>query len=419
MKLNLNKLLKPLAFAAGAIILLASCNKDVPAAEPATTAASSASSVMDIINSDPTFTFLKAAIARATTGTASPSLTVLLSDRTAVYTVFAPTDAAFQLSGFPVVAAINTLRPGQLDTLIRYHIVGGQKLSGAAIPSTFPNLQLPSLFALAAPSASLPPGLRMSLFPSKRGTAFWVNNVPLTATDIDAANGVIHKTATIVGPPSQYLWDRINTDANLTYLKAAVLRADSGSTAATSLMAALQNPAANLTVFAPSDAAFKAALTGQITLALIPVVTAQLIAGGATPAQAAAQAPAIAQANATALAASPTVFSNPALYGSLSAQTVQGLLVYHILGVRAFTVNFPTTATLTKTLLNSAIPTHPGVSLQATFGPTGVTAATVQGFVNPTPSNLAINPTPAPGGTSDQHYINGVLHVIDQALRPQ
>lgn len=403
MKSFLNKIYKPVLMLVTSIALLTSCNKDVPNAVAAATPLPAASTIIDVINTDANFTFLKAAITRASTSTASPSLTALLSDKTALYTVFAPTDAAFMLSGFPVVAAINTLRPGQLDTLLRYHIVGGQKLTGSVIPSTFPNLQVPSLFVLAPPSASLPPGLRLSLFPSKRGTNFWVNNIPLTQTDIDAGNGVIHKTATLVAPPSQFLWDRINTDANLTYLKAAIVRADSGSTAATSLVSALQNPAANLTVFAPSNLAFQTALTGQITLALI--------AQGVPPATAAAQA--------AFLASTPAVFSNPALYSALSAQTVQGLVVYHLLGVRAFSVNIPTTATAVTTLLNSAIPAHPGVMVQATFGATGVTAATVKGLANPTPSNILINPTPAPGGTSDQHYINGVLHVIDQALRPQ
>lgn len=246
---------------------------------------------------------------------------------------------------------------------------------------------------------------------------------------------MIHKTATLVAPPTQFLWDRINADPNLTYLKAAIQRADSGTVAAATLQAALLNPAASLTVFAPSNLAFQQALTGQITLALIPIVTqqlipvitAQLIAGGATPAQAAAQAPAlaaqqapaIAQGQATALSSTPAVFSNPALFGALSAQTVKGLVVYHLLSVRTFSVNIPTSSFTVRTLLNSAIPLHPGVMIQATFGSTGVTAATVKGLANTSNSNILINPTPAPGGTSDQHYINGVLHVINQALRPQ
>jgi uncharacterized surface protein with fasciclin (FAS1) repeats len=63
------------------------------------------------------------------------------------------------------------------------------------------------------------------------------------------------------------------------------------------------------------------------------------------------------------------------------------------------------------------VPAHPGVALKATFGATGVTAATVKGVANPTASNITINPFP--GGTSDQNYVNGVLHKIDQVLIPQ
>ena len=74
--------------------------------------------------------------------------------------------------------------------------------------------------------------------------------------------------------------------------------------------------------------------------------------------------PATALATATFLASTPAVFSNPALYGALSAQTVKGILVYHILGSRAFSVNLPTTATNVPTLLNVAIASHPGVNLR-------------------------------------------------------
>ncbi|MES1220068.1 MAG: hypothetical protein ABUT20_31490, partial [Bacteroidota bacterium] len=149
--------------------------------------------------------------------------------------------------------------------------------------------------------------------------------------------------------------------------------------------------------------AFQQILTGQITLALI--------AQGMDPATA--------QATATALASSPTVFQNPALFSVLTAQTVKGLLFYHILGVRAFSVNIPATATGVPTLLNTVSNAYPGLTIQATFGPTGVTAATVKGYANPSASNILINPTPDPNGSSDQHYINGTLHKIDQVLRLQ
>jgi uncharacterized surface protein with fasciclin (FAS1) repeats len=420
MKLNISKFFTSTFVAAAAASMLVACNKDVPAAVPITQPTPSGSSITEAVNSDANLSILKAAIARAGT-----PLTALTSDKSGVFTFFAPTNSAFQAIGITSDAMLAAFRPGQLDTILKYHLIGGQKLTSSIISTGFPNMQEPSSFVLAAPSASLPPGLRMPIFPSKRGANLFLNNIPVTQADIDVANGVVHKIAVVAIPPSQYLWNRIDTAADLTYFRAAIVRADSGSTAATSLKAALLNPAANLTAFAPINTAFQQILTAQITQALIPIVTQQIIqqaiAGGATQdeaaALAAAQAPTVAQGQATALASTPDVFQNPALFGALSAQTVKGLVVYHLLGVRAFTVNFPTTATNVPTLLNSAIPAHPGVGLQATFGQTGVTAATVKGAANASASNILINPLP--GRTSDQNYINGVLHKIDQVLRPQ
>jgi uncharacterized surface protein with fasciclin (FAS1) repeats len=167
------------------------------------------------------------------------------------------------------------------------------------------------------------------------------------------------------------------------------------------------NIGANLTVFAPTDAAFQATLTGAIYQGLV--------AAGYPPG-------ATTLATATALASSPTVFSNPLLYSVLTAQTVKGIIVYHILGTRAFTNNFPTTTTSYPTLLNGGIPTHPGVALTAVFGVPFVSSATVKGIGNATAANIQINASPLipdPSGTSDQHYLNGVLHKIDQVLLPQ
>ncbi len=412
MRLNTSKLFSGSFLIAATATLLVACNKELPQAEPIVPPTPSGVSIAEAINADANLSILKAAVTRAGT-----SLTGLLSDKSGVYTFFAPTNSAFQAIGITNEAAVAAFRPGQLDTILKYHLIGGQELTAASISTGFPNVQEPSSFVLAPPSASLPPGLRMPLFPSKRGSSLWLNNIPVTQTDIDAANGVIHKIAVVALPPSQYLWNRIDTAADLTYLKAAIQRADSGSTAATSLMGVLLNPAANLTVFAPTNTAFQQILTAQVTQALIPMVTQQLIAGGTPPDQAAAQAPALAQAQATTIASTPDVFQNPALFSVLTAETVKGIVVYHLLGARAYSVNLPTTATNTPTLLNSAIPAHPGVTVQATFGATGVTAAAVKGAANATASNILINPLP--GGTSDQNYINGVLHKIDQVLRPQ
>lgn len=392
MKFNFSIIKRQVVAVVAGVSLLTACNKDVAAPTPITPPATTGTQTVAELLNDASFSILKAAATKA-------GLLEALGDKTAVYTLFAPDDAAFQRAGI-TSAVVQALPAEQLRSILQYHIVGGQRVSSTMIPTTFPNLQLPSLLVLAPPSGPLPPGLRMSIFPSRRGTSGFANNIPLTAVDIQASNGVIHKVFAPVAPPTQFLWARIDTDPNLTYLKAAIQRADQGGAG---LQAALSNPAANLTVFAPTNAAFQQLLTAQITVALM--------------AQGMPQADAV--ATATALASTPGVFTNPALATVLTPTTVQGIVVYHLLGVRSFSVNLPATATATQTLLNRGISNHPGVTLQATFGAAGVSAATVKGVANTTASNVQINPTPAPNGTSDQHYINGVLHVIDQVLRPQ
>jgi len=191
----------------------------------------------------------------------------------------------------------------------------------------------------------------------------------------------------------------------------------------------------------------KAFLTGAITQALIPIITQQLIGGGATPEQAAAQAPALAQGAAISLitnfgtqlvadpASIPDVPGFPPNLGSmvsavLTPTLAKGVVAYHIIssqsgtfappGIRVFSVNLPTTPAAVKTLLNSAVSVHPGVTVQAVFanlapGVAVVSSATVKGAANATASNLLINPTV----TSDVNAVNGVMHKIDQVLLPQ
>lgn len=415
------RLLTPALVAVG----LLSCNKDLPEAEPIPQTPPSGSSIMETLD-DPNFSFLKAAVVRASTVT-SPTgqLSALLADKSRVFTFFAPDDNAFKASlqalGLPPdITTLNGFRPGQLDTIIKYHLIGGQKFTAANITPVAPslNLYLQSSFVLQAPTAALPPGYRMPIFAGKQGPVIFANNIPVIQPDIAVANGVVHKVAFALLPPQQVLWQRVATDPDLTYLLAAIQRADEGDPNKT-LESALKNAIANLTIFAPTNLAFRQLLTAQITMALIPIITQQLIAGGMDAATAALTAPGMAQGQATLLASTPAVFTNPALASVLTPTNVKGIVVYHILSNRAFSVNLPGTAANFPTLLNSAIPVHPGVGLQATLGLTGVTAATVKGAANATASNILINPTPAPGGTSDQLYINGVIHKIDQVLLPQ
>lgn len=408
-----------LAVLLAVFIGISGCNKEFPEPIPLEPPVNGSSPTLANLLDDPTLSVLKAAVTKA-------GLMSLMADNTLRFTVFAPTDSGFAAAGIsaPIIGAMPV---EQVTALVSYHVVP-QTVTTASITTSFPNIEYPSLLN---PAPSLSPLLRLSTFPSKRGSTVWVNNIPVVGPDITAVNGVLHKMATVIAPPSADLWSRISTDPNLTYLKATIERADSGVAAGGRLADALNitaNPSAigsNLTVFAPNDVAMKTFLTGTIYKALL----AQVVPQPPNPidsATALGTAKFLVATYGTALITNPYAIS-PALGAAISPALAKGLVAYHVVssqsspyflpGERVFSVNIPTTATAVKTFVNSGVPAHPGINLQATFGPVGVTAITVKGLMNATASNVLINPLP--GGTSDQHYVNGVIHFIDQVLLPQ
>ena len=388
------------SLAVATCLFLSACNKAPldpdPIKLPVQATTPTLATLLD--NADSSFTFLKAAVVKA-------GLLPNLASPSARYTVFAPDNAAFILSGIPSVAVINSLPAATVAGLISYHVIP-QTITAANIPTGFPNFEYPTILNPTTGSPAFNPLVRLTTFPSRRASAAWVNNIPITAVDISAVNGVLHKVYTLVSPPSKYLWDSISLSSDLTYLKAAIIRADSGVVVAGQLQTALNTFGVNLTLLAPTNLAFQTLLTGAIYQSLV-------LQG---------MPPATAYPTAQYLASTPGVFTNPALYGALSAQTVKGIVVYHILatsipGIRVFSVNLPTTPTAIKTLLNSAIAAHPGVLAKATFSGPFVGAATFKGAANTTASNVIINPL-NPFAT-DQNYVNGVIMKIDQVLLPQ
>lgn len=396
------------------IISISSCNKELEQVNAAAVVPSTLPKLDQQLRDNADFSLYYAIVVRG-------NQLSLINDSTRSFTMFVPGNAGIKalinaLSGGLVPtnapnavfeAFINNQVPvEQAAAIVQYNTIP-QVIRASSIPNTYFNFSYPSTLN---PLPSVSPLLRLNVFPSKINGA-WLNNVPIFAVDREASNGVIHQTATLAIPAQRTLWDRISADTTLKYLKAAVERADSGVAPinSSSLVWVLSNFGPDITVFAPVDTAF------QKTLKL---VIAQALISQGLPLQTALQL-------ATNLSSTPNVFSNPALYGSLTAQTVKGILVYHILGKRAYTNNMPTTATSFPTVLNSVLPTHPGVKLKATINSPSpfVASATVKDVYNNSPAaNIIINAsplTPEPFGTSDQEYINGVLHKIDAVLLPQ
>ena len=352
MKKIFNKLTMVLPLSLLLMTVVSSCNKELPAAKPIWVDPQLGTTIADVLNTDASFSILKAAVTKA-------GLMDAVASRTTTFTVFAPNDAAFIASGIPL-AAINALPAATVASIVQYHIIPGQKITSSAIPTTFPNVQMPTAFIFPAPNTN--PLVRFNTFPSKRGSSVWVNNIPVTAADINVANGVIHAVAAVVAPPSTTLWQAINADVSLTYLVAAINAADAGGAAGSRFQDYLSIPFASFTLMAPNDQAFKNLLTF-----LMP----------------------------------PGTPISTGLFGLLPKTTLQGIVAYHVLGSRAFSTNLPTVATGVPTLLSSSLPGAPLLTFDAAQG--------AKGAKNPSYSKIL---------TKDKHSFNGVYHIIDQVLLP-
>lgn len=158
-------------------------------------------------------------------------------------TLFAPTNDAFTAAG------ITTL-PNQatLNAVLKYHVLDDEVLA-AELPSG---------------SAAITT-LEGKFYLSNNGSngVFINGTTQVTATNISGSNGVVHVINRTLLPPSKTI-AQIATDLStasspqFTQLVAALARTSGTNT---DLLAAASDASANLTVFAPTDAAFQALYT--------------------------------------------------------------------------------------------------------------------------------------------------------------
>lgn len=390
-------------------ILAVSCNKDLPEATPILYPDTNpvATTIGAEISSNPDYSFYKAAATRV-------GILPVLSDASKVFTVFLPNNAAFIASGIASEAVIGAMPIASVGGIVQYSIIPGQQYGADKIPTTFPNAQLPSYLTIGELPGTIVP-IKMSIFPSKRGSAVWANTMPVVAADKKFKNGTIHLVGGLVAPPSAVLKDVIATKDNLSYFRAAVARADSGQnlTTTASLNYLLAYPVTNMTLLIPDDNAFKTLIHGSIYSYLVSVGTD----------------PATANAQATALSSTPDVFKNPALFGVLTAATVKGIIAYHFLAtnagagfqpnIRVFSNNFETTPTAHKTLVNSSVGVHPGIMAQATFTGPFVSSLKFTGMGTFPPGGAPFSGVAATATSKDNLAVNGIFHIIDKVLLPQ
>ena len=394
---------------------LVSCNKEVfDVGNIAVPGPNRAPGIAATIAASPNYSFYTALINRsgfaATLNDTSKSFTIFATDNDGMKLfVNAASGGAVPLNAPDAnfLGFIGGVLPAASAAgIVQYATVGG-RFPIASIGSAFPNFPLPSQIILSPTQ----PFVRLNIFPV-RGTPFsYVNNLPLKSVDLIAGNGVIHTAVSVAAPPTRLLSDTIANVANLTYYRAAIQRADSGNTSATSFSNLMSNGGTNMTLLTPNDAAFQALVFNLVYQAVF--------------AQTGSVAIATANANG-AVAAGPAFLST----NNISTAQVRGIIAYHFLAsstptgfqpnIRVFSVNVPTTPIFVRTLVNSGVAAHPGVRTVATFSGPFVTSFTFTG-VGPL---LTSTTPPFSGGAAnvvgaDRLAVNGIFHIIDRVLLPQ
>lgn len=174
------------------------------------------------------------------------------------FTLFAPTNAAFTAAG---VTSLDNLTKAQLIPILQYHVLGSKVLA-ADLPSG---------------SAAITT-LNGKFYLSNGGSGVFINGTTqVTSTNINASNGVVHVINRTLIPPAKTIAQTAtdlstSSSPQFTQLVAALART---SGTGTDLLAAVSNADANLTVFAPTDAAFQALYTalGVANVNEIPIAT--------------------------------------------------------------------------------------------------------------------------------------------------
>ncbi|QKZ14992.1 fasciclin domain-containing protein [Spirosoma sp. KUDC1026] len=270
------------------------------------------------------------------------------------YTLFAPTNAAFTLLGFSTEAAINTAPVDLLTQVLSYHVLNTKLESGTIATG------------VNTPQQTLGGGTIYITKPATTtttSTTISVNGARIAQANIQASNGVIHVIDRVMLPPA--FGNVVQTIAGIpallaltapqsasansfSYLTAAVTRAGLVS----SLTASSGVP---ITIFAPTDAAFTAAVPSLTSVAAV---------------------------------------------NALPVAQLQQILAYHVIpGNRLYTPLITNGASLPTSLS--------GVSLTAVVSTTSVA---VRGRSNGTTASNITGP--------DVSATNGVIHIIDRLLMP-
>lgn len=265
-----------------------------------------------------------------------------LLSTSANYTLFAPTNDAFAAAGITALPPNTTEGNATLSSILLYHVLTSE-VKSVNLPVTGAND--PEVIATLSEE---------SFYLSNRGggAGVYINgSTQVVATDIEGSNGVVHVINRTLVPPSKTIADiaidySTSATPEFTQLVAALAKVPALLNAA--------DAAGNLTVFAPTDAAFQALYT------------------------------AVGVSNLNQLEA------------AIGNDKLAKVLQHHIVGARVFS---PDLATGSVTTLNQNIT---------------INVSTLK-ITDANGSNPAAGLVPA---LLNVHATNGVIHVIDKVLIP-
>lgn len=210
---------------------------DTIAPEPPSTTVTSPLSVTatgslaDIVNLTGHLSLLKEAITRAG-----------LSEKfkTGSLTLFAPTDEAFKAAGY-TKAILDTLPAAELQRILQYHLLNSRLSGSSLVPGT------PATIPTALVTASV------TMFKATDGQVY-VNASRVVQPDIGANNSVMYVINKVMPIPSQTTVELVRANPELSLFRLAIEQV--GATISSVLLSPTDR---GITVFAPSNAAFRAA----------------------------------------------------------------------------------------------------------------------------------------------------------------
>lgn len=203
--------------------------------------------IAEIASANPDFSTLVTALNRT-------GLTSVL-DGSGQFTVFAPTNAAFQtfFASLGSGVTVNNVDENVLKSILLNHVIGSEIMSSAIPASTYVSTLSPINSTANAPT--------ISMFVQKSGSIVTLNGganskgAEVSTADVDASNGVIHIVNRVIQIPT--LVDHVVDNPEFETLQTVVTSADQATvlTALSGLTAS-----APATLFAPNNAAFTTAL---------------------------------------------------------------------------------------------------------------------------------------------------------------